>query len=560
MGNLKLILINSVVCASILINLRSANGQCSGTAYFTVSSPTCVNQSITFTNQSSSSTNATSYYWVWSDGSSNTSVSSITSTTHTYTTAKTYVVWLFRVGSSCKDSVSNTIIINPTTKPKADFTFNNDSSCAGTLINFTNKSSGNSLAYLWDFGDTSTTSTSQNPTHQFTSYGTSFTTFRVNLTVTDYNGCSTDTISKVVTVKKVAEPILDDTTTFGIGNGEFRRCNGTNSTIPFKIGIQNNTDKTLATGYKISWGDGTPDTSISTVAFYNTTHTYTAFGVYTLTFTVYTKGCSVTKTYKVINESNPSVGILSPGSTTGCVPATFTFKLNATNVSSSTNFTWDFGDGTPTITWDYTKKQDSITHTFNKTSCGNKPAGASCTNCFSVKVIAANNCGATQASVDDIVVYSKPKAAFTAPAIGCVNTNVGFNNTTSEDSCAGTTSYKWIVFPPAGVTITSSSSKSPNIKFTKQGTYSVTLIARNNGCGPDTITKTIEIDSTPVSNFSHTINPASGCTPLVVDFTDSSASINCGWASNQNQFLRSIRTTIYISITVGQCINTNPGN
>ena len=56
---------------------------------------------------------------------------------------------------------------------------------APLTISFSNTSQGESLTYLWNFGD-GTTSVEENPTHTFGGIGT----YTITLTVTDTNNCS----------------------------------------------------------------------------------------------------------------------------------------------------------------------------------------------------------------------------------------------------------------------------------------------------------------------------------------------------------------------------------
>jgi len=61
-----------------------------------------------------------------------------------------------------------------------------------------------------------------------------------------------------------------------------------------------------------------------------------------------------------------------------------------------------------------------------------------------------------------------------------------------------------------------------NANFTASGTYSVRLIAAN-GCGPDTIYKTICVSDPPVPSFTST--PHIFCAPLNVVFTNTSTGL-----------------------------------
>jgi subtilisin family serine protease/PKD repeat protein len=134
---------------------------------------------------------------IWSNGSK-------TNTIKVYT-AGSYSVKVKDNTLSCA-SLSNTIsvVVNP--KPTANFTF------SGTLetqlpISFTDQSTGAST-WFWDFGD-GQNSTSQNPTHTYTSPANS-----VKLTITSANGCTDTKTNSVVVITAVEESQSFGVTTY----------------------------------------------------------------------------------------------------------------------------------------------------------------------------------------------------------------------------------------------------------------------------------------------------------------------------------------------------------
>ena len=68
--------------------------------------------------------------------------------------------------------------------PSAAFTFSPTGGDAPLTVAFTDTSTGTPTSWLWDFGDGSPTSTSQNPTHEYDTAGT----YTVSLTATNANG------------------------------------------------------------------------------------------------------------------------------------------------------------------------------------------------------------------------------------------------------------------------------------------------------------------------------------------------------------------------------------
>src|SRR4029453_3635565 len=133
----------------------------------------CVNTPVTFTNTSAPVPISAS--WSFGDGGTATGINA----PHTYATAGTYTVCLYNSYAQCNDSISQTITVNP--QPPVDFTAPVTSKCEPPLtVNFQDLTGGSGIAWNWNFGD-GNTSTAQNPTHTYTSYGS----FNVRLIVTN---------------------------------------------------------------------------------------------------------------------------------------------------------------------------------------------------------------------------------------------------------------------------------------------------------------------------------------------------------------------------------------
>ncbi len=94
-------------------------------------------------------------------------------------------------GSSASSSSSNT---SAASAPTASFSISPVNPTAGQDVTFTDASTGSPTSWLWNFGD-SGTSTQRNPTHKFSSTGS----FSVSLTVR--NAAGSNSTSKSITVK-----------------------------------------------------------------------------------------------------------------------------------------------------------------------------------------------------------------------------------------------------------------------------------------------------------------------------------------------------------------------
>lgn len=130
-----------------------------------------------------------SWEWNFGDGGSST----VQNPTHTYPAASTYNVQLIVTSAQgCVDSLTQAIVVLPA--PTADFTFDPAYANQFQDVNFTDNSSP-VVAWEWNFGDSTGTSTNQNPTYAYNGSGT----YTVFLIVTDTNGCK-DTAAREVIV------------------------------------------------------------------------------------------------------------------------------------------------------------------------------------------------------------------------------------------------------------------------------------------------------------------------------------------------------------------------
>src|SRR5438309_740473 len=148
----------------------------SAVAAFTSSCPTLT---CSFTDQSSDPDGSvTSWQWTFGDG---TTGSTAQNPSHTYSAAGSYTVTLTVKDNQNASSspVSHTVQVNaPNQPPTAAFTFN----CTGLGCSFTDQSSdpdGTVTSWQWTFGDGTTGTTAQNPSHTFRAAGASTVTLAV---------------------------------------------------------------------------------------------------------------------------------------------------------------------------------------------------------------------------------------------------------------------------------------------------------------------------------------------------------------------------------------------
>ena len=418
-------------------------------ANFVGDSLSCTTSSLNFLNASTGV--GLSYSWNFGDGI----ISNLQNPTHLFTTEGVFSVSLaVKDIYGCTDSVSKINFVT-IANPRASFTLpDSTASCPPLIANFNNTST-DFLTSMWDFGDGST-STSRNPTHFFSSVGT----FTTVLTVTGFNGCTSQKTMQI----KVNGP----TTAFSYSN--IIGCKPLQATFKVK------TEKTLTLVW--DFGDGTALRAPDSVV----THTYTTAGSYLPKMIIVdTTGCSV-----LINGSDTikAIGVTASFNNSGTIVCN-SGGVQFTNTSVSndfiTNYNWNFGDGT-------TSTQQNPVHQY--TTLG--------TYATTLNVITQQGCKDTATIPANVKVVTGPKVSISGDTAGCVPALLNFTgNIVIPDTSA--VSWNWD-FANGNV---STLQNPPSQNYTTAGIYTVMAIGTNsNGC-KDTANKSIEIYPLP----SLTISP-----------------------------------------------------
>jgi gliding motility-associated-like protein len=429
---------------------------------------------VTFTDVSTSAT-----AWNWNFGNGNTSTSS-TPPAQTYTTIGNTVITLTVTAANlCKNIKTSTVTVYQS--PVA--AFSPTSSCVGSIVTFTDQSTAaatNTITtWSWDFGDGSSASALQNPVHTFTAMGTYTVTLAVNSAV-----CS-NTISQnfVVNVKPTAAFTVAPTS-----GCPTLTVNFTNNSLN-------------ATSFIWDFGVTPTSTSNATNPVFNYSNTTGSAINPTITLIALTgAGCSDTATQAITVFPKP-VASFTVNTTPGCSPLALTFTNTSTG---AVNYNWDFGDGNTSVLL-------SPVHTYTNATLFSQT--------FTVQLVATNSNGCKDTTTQVITTYPKPLFTFTMiPASGCTPLSVNFPTipgavTTNWDFGDGNTS----------------TALNPTHTFTNAGlsnqTYTVTLIAQNAFMCVDTAYGYPLIFPKPIANFNR--NPVSGCSPLPVNFTNTSV-LNVG--------------------------------
>ncbi|MDP2540785.1 PKD domain-containing protein [Tenacibaculum discolor] len=289
-------------------------------ADFTISGVYCIGNVVTFTDNSSSPNGAiVSWEWDFGDGTTSTEQNP----THSYADLGNFTISL-KVTDVIGETNSITKSFN-VQSPKARFVANPTRGQATPhTVFFTDQSTLPDL-WFWEFGN-GNTSTAQNPIHTYTAAGD----YTVNLTVRDtINGCVDKATSLIKIVIPKAQFSVDDT----LGCGPF--------TVNF-------TDESTIEGndtvgeWLWNFGDGNTSTE------QNPTHTYESAGVYNVSLTIKTAITGFTRTETKANFIQV-IGLtpdFSSDVTTGCTPLTVSFTDNTVFYGPSSDWFWDFGDGT----------------------------------------------------------------------------------------------------------------------------------------------------------------------------------------------------------------------
>ncbi|RLF59364.1 MAG: hypothetical protein DRN27_02860 [Thermoplasmata archaeon] len=395
---------------------------------------------ITFTDSSTDPNDVNSLTFSWDFGDSSTSASQNPS--HQYSDDGAYKVSLTVTNMYQQSNITNETVIIQNVAPSADFTFSPAIGIVDQAVSFSDSSSDNDgsiSSYFWDFGDSSN-STSQNPSHTFTSESS----FTVILNVTDDDG---DYSIKEKTITISDRPSADFT--FSPSSGS------TSDTITFN---DTSTDNDNISSW--SWDFGDNSTAATTQ---NTTHSFSSKGTFNVTLNV-TDGDGVSnekiKQITIINSDPTSDFSASLNNATRPYTVTFTDKSSDSD-GSIANYSWVFGGDETNISTNST-----VSHTFS----GN--------GSYSISLTVTDNDGGTDEkniTIDVSSILPKPNFCF-YPADPSVDETVWFNySSIYQDGCIS--NWSWVLEDGARFY-----TKNMNHIFSAHKTQNVTLtVTYNNG-------------------------------------------------------------------------------
>jgi gliding motility-associated-like protein len=414
---------------------------------------------INFTN-GSTGPGILSYQWLFGDGGT----SSQPSPSYTYTTPGTYSVTLITTSSNgCTDTLKKTNLFN-FANITTSFTAP-DSVCVSEPASILNTSSASAASTLWSFGD-GTTATSTNVVKTYSTPGT----YTIKL-VQSYGTCS-DSASKTIKVRpKPSAAFTADKTAF---------CQ-----IPATVNFTSSS--TGAISYLWNFGNGVTSTA------QNPSHTYTAFGNYSVRLLITNDVGCTDSVAAIINVGKPVITFNSLPKE-GCIPYGVNFSANISSPEPVVSYLWNFGNGVTST---------AATPSYTYTTQG--------TYTVSLTVTTASGCTETYSMPSAVMVGTKPNVNFTAtPNEVCAFQSVFFSNLTT----GGGTEYLWL-FGDGG----SSNQQNPVYQYGDTGVFNVILYVKNNGC-----TDSLRIDrlikiKPPIAKFNY---QSSCANKLNFTFTDQS--------------------------------------
>ena len=411
--------------------------------------------------------NGLTYFWDFGDGTT----SVLQNPTHNYSTG-IYTVSLIVNNGLCTDTLRMSNYIEIGAVSTTDFAISNNSGCADLSVQFTDLSTAGVDTWFWDFGD-GTTSTLQNPTHNYTNAGS----YDVMLKTSIGTTCISDKI------------VFGAIEVFDKPNISFNSNATFSCDAPFVVDFSDNTLGAISW----NWDFGNGNTS----NLQNPTEVFTSMGNYTISLIVTDFNmCSntlVSTNYIVVDKPIADFSAVTLG---GCNPFNATFSdLSASN-QTIMDWSWNFGDGN-------TSNSQSPNHLYNTSGFYD----------VSLYITDDNGCISNKTINSYIQVADPPQADFVAaPLITCAGTSVNF----SDLSTTTTIIDSWFWDFGDGTT---SANQNPSHSYSIVGNYGITLITSTLGCS----------DTFVISNYIEVIEPTAFFTPifncpnpLSVDFTDMS--------------------------------------
>ncbi len=444
---------------------------------------------VQFTNKSTGQ--ITSYNWNFGDG---TAESADKDPSHVYNVVGTFTVKLKVTGpggtSEAQSIVTSTKPIAP---PVAAFTASPTSGTAPLTVQFTNQSTGESLAYSWDFGDGSPVSAEASPSHVYAKSGN----YAAKLTVSNVAGSNTSAPQTITVNAAPVAPVASFTMDKSSGDAPLTVTFTSTSTGDFN---------TLAWSFKDA-----ANNEIGTANGPATSFTFPAAGTYTAVLSVSGLGGSNTSAPQTITVSTAPVAPV----------ASFTMDKSSGDAPLTVTFTSTSSGDFDTLTWTFADSANNILGTANgaSTSFTFPTAGT-----YSAALTVAGKGGSNVSAPQTITVNAPavaPVASFTMDkSSGDAPLTVTFTSTSTGDFDTLT----WTFADSANNVLGTANGASTSFTFPTAGTYSAALTVAGKGGSNVSAPQIITVNApavAPVASF--TMDKPSGDAPLTVTFTSTSS-------------------------------------
>lgn len=499
----------------------------------------CSPLSVTFTDGSQS--RGSTYLWDFGNGVSSSSSIPPTTTFLQGPTDTTYTVTLTLQNTCGEVSYTDGITVFP--QPQVNFGFDKNRDCSPLELSFSNVSLGDPDTYSWDMGN-GNTSSRENPFPQIYTADTLEQTYTI--TLTGFNECGSDTLSKTLTVlPNTIRPIfLPDTnrgcaplsiqlaefsgapfTSWDLGDGtlteedeplhtyaeagvyeiQFFANNGCSyDTSSTSITVYPAPDPTFMASEPVCEGESMPfsPTQTTDISSYQwdfgdgqtasqpePSYLFGQAGTYRVTLTVIsdTFQCSANWDTTVTVRPTPPTRF-SVADTQGCQP----FSLAISNVISGLEYSWDFGDGNSSA---------QQVPDFTYLSAGSYELSLTTLDIF----------GCEKDTTVEVTVYPKPQSNFSLLSDSlCAPQTASFLNASTD-----AIDFLWDFDNGLTNTLTN-----PQTVYQQAGLYQISLISGNEfGC-TDTSAQSLQVFPQAVASFEAL--PAEGCVPLSVQFQNTS--------------------------------------
>ena len=410
-------------------------------------------------NFQNNSLGASSYNWDFGDGN----ISINTLPNNTYISSGNYTIQLVTSNTyGCSDSITSSIFVKPVTNAQFD-AVQLDTCKLPANYSLVNNSTG-SIAYIWDFGDGST-SNLPNLNHSYNTDGN----YQISLISMNSVGCF-DTSYVDINVLPVPSLAFNYT--------QLDTCS-----VPSNFSFQNTSNG--GNSYLWDFGDGLFS------PIYSPFHTFSTDGTYNVKISASNIfGCSDSLVQPIIVNPVPLAQFTAVQLDTCVIPASFSLVNNS--VGSIFN-SWDLGNGA---------SSNNTNFNYSYTSSGS----------YDISLLVMNQFGCLDSLTSSVNVSPVPQVSFNYTKLdSCIlPSNYAFTNTST-----GGNSYLW-----SFDTIANSIQNSPVFTFNNDGIYQVSILSTNSlGCS-DSAIDYINVSPIPIANFS--LDTTIGCEPFNAIFTNNS--------------------------------------